>query len=78
MKKTQFNKLVLNKKTVSSFNVQSIKGGTGLTGACGPNTDEVSACLPCLEDPTEGCGGTATRFGCVSIECFTGDCTNIC
>ena len=63
MKKKSSKKLIFNKKVISQFRSTRIKGGA--------NTDEVSTCLPCLEEPTEGCGDNPnlsrtcpTRIGC--------------
>jgi len=59
MKKTQFNKLSLNKKTISSFTIQNIKGGTG-----------VSNFIRCFEEFTEGCPAQ-TEGNCPSYTCAT-------
>ncbi|NER12995.1 hypothetical protein GWK08_06060 [Leptobacterium flavescens] len=72
MKKNKLKGLSLNKKTISSFSQERVKGGSELPEnshdpACLEPTG-VSACLPCVENPTEGCGG-GTIFGCVSVEC---------
>ncbi|WP_340063215.1 hypothetical protein [Ascidiimonas aurantiaca] len=63
MKKKNPKKLIFNKKVISQFTSTRIKGGV--------NTDEVSSCLPCFEEPTEGCGDDPmlsrtcpTRIGC--------------
>lgn len=52
MKKQRKVSLALNKKTVSSLRVNSVTGGLDPTG--------VSACLACIEDPTDGCGTNFT------------------
>jgi hypothetical protein len=61
MKKQKIKNLSLSKKTVSTLtSTHAIKGGESTNPGC-LEPSGVSACLLCMEEPTEGCipgGGT--------------------
>ena len=81
MRKRNFNKLSLNKKTISGLDTNGVKGGTGNHShdpAC-LQPSGVSACLPCIENPTEGCAPPTEQvcitFGCPTDLCFSNRCS---